>query len=69
MRAVRGIALVLGVLLLLVPRPSEAGRRAFIWAFDTAVVPEGDVELEQWLWARTRASRSGKWTCAAAPPP
>jgi hypothetical protein len=55
MRALRGIALVLGVSLLLLPRPSEAGRRAYIWAFDTAVVPEGDVELEQWLWIRGRA--------------
>jgi hypothetical protein len=29
-----------------------AGQRPFSFGYDTAVVPEGDVELEQWLWAR-----------------
>jgi hypothetical protein len=31
--------------------PAEAGRRPFIWTWDTETVPEGDLELEQWLWA------------------
>ncbi|MFP2929850.1 hypothetical protein ACLESO_32585 [Pyxidicoccus sp. 3LG] len=35
--------------------PAQAGRRPFIWTFDTDIVPKGDVELEQWLWARSRA--------------
>ncbi|NVJ08312.1 hypothetical protein HUW63_24120 [Myxococcus sp. AM001] len=35
--------------------PAQAGRRPFIWTFDTEIVPKGDVELEQWLWARSRA--------------
>jgi hypothetical protein len=34
------------------PAPAEAGRRPFIWVYDTEIVPKGDVELEQWLWAR-----------------
>jgi hypothetical protein len=35
--------------------PAQAGRRPFIWAYDTEIVPKGDVELEQWLWVRSRA--------------
>ncbi|MCK8502316.1 MULTISPECIES: hypothetical protein [Myxococcus] len=35
--------------------PAHAGRRPFIWTFDTDIVPKGDVELEQWLWARSRS--------------
>ncbi|WP_223758520.1 hypothetical protein [Myxococcus sp. RHSTA-1-4] len=35
--------------------PAQAGRRPFIWTFDTDIVPKGDVELEQWLWVRSRA--------------
>lgn len=48
-------ALVLGLLWVLLPRLAEAGRRPFIWAYDTEIVPEGDVELEQWLWVRGRS--------------
>lgn len=55
MRAVRGVVLLLGLCASLAPRPAEAGRRPFIWAYDTETVPQGDVELEQWLWARTQA--------------
>jgi len=51
----RRIALVLGLLVAVAPTLAEAGRRPFIWAYDTEIVPEGDVELEQWLWARGRA--------------
>ncbi len=31
-----------------------AGRRAFMWTWDTEAVNKGDVEIEQWLWAKTR---------------
>lgn len=55
MRAVRWIVVVTVLAVAGIPRPAEAGRRAFIWAYDTEIVPKGDVELEQWLWARTRA--------------
>lgn len=39
----------------LVPGRAEAGRRPYIWVFDTETMARGDLELEQWLWARTRA--------------
>ncbi|KFA90532.1 hypothetical protein [Archangium violaceum] len=55
MSAVRRFVL-LGVLALAVlPTPAEAGRRPFIWVWDTEIVPKGDVELEQWLWVKSRA--------------
>ncbi len=38
------------------PRAAEAGRRAFLFAYDSEIVPEGDVELEQWWWSETRLS-------------
>ncbi|MBM4379648.1 MAG: hypothetical protein FJ086_10165 [Deltaproteobacteria bacterium] len=34
--------------------PAEAGRRPYIWSFGTETVPEGVVELEQWMWAKSR---------------
>ncbi len=45
---------VLGLVLLL-PTPAEAGRRPFIWAYDTEIIPKGGIELEQWLWVRSRS--------------
>ena len=38
----------------LAPRQAEAGRRAFLFAYDSEIVPEGDVELEQWWWSESR---------------
>ncbi|NTX08721.1 hypothetical protein HUA74_33550 [Myxococcus sp. CA051A] len=55
MRAVRWLALVACILGVTWAEPALAGRRPFIWTFDTDIVPKGDVELEQWLWARSRA--------------
>jgi hypothetical protein len=55
MRAVRGVVLLLGLCASVAPRLAEAGRRPFIWGLDTETVPQGDVELEQWLWARTQS--------------
>lgn len=46
---------LLGVAL---PRLAQAGQRAFTWAYDTEIVPEGEVELETWLWARSRSPAS-----------
>lgn len=42
-----------------VPFAAEAGRRPFIWGYDAEIVPEGDVELEQWLWERSASSVPG----------
>ncbi|MFL5355915.1 hypothetical protein [Archangium sp.] len=67
MSAVRGFVMLLAVLAVAVlPAPAEAGRRPFIWVYDTEIVPKGDVELEQWLWAKARAPglegrRSSYW--------
>ena len=51
-RAMRVVVILAGVLLAV---PAEAGQRSFAWTYDTEIVPKGDVELEQWLWARSRA--------------
>jgi hypothetical protein len=37
---------------------AEAGRRAFLFAYDSEIVPEGDVELEQWWWSESRIQAS-----------
>lgn len=65
MRSGLWMGLLLGAVLLL-PLRAQAGRRAFTWAYDTEIVPEGEVELEQWLWMRGRsageyASRSARY--------
>ena len=44
--------LVACVATLLFASHAEAGRRAFMFTWDTETVNAGDVELEQWLWAR-----------------
>lgn len=47
----------LGALLLaLIPPGVQAGRRPFIWTWDTQIVPQGDLELETWLWGRGRTA-------------
>lgn len=55
MQAARWVAVVACIVGLAWASPAQAGRRPFIWAYDTEIVPKGDVELEQWLWARGRA--------------
>lgn len=45
---------LLPLLLVLLGTSAEAGRRPFIWTWDTEIVPQGDLELEQWFWARSR---------------
>ncbi|WP_164017446.1 hypothetical protein [Pyxidicoccus trucidator] len=55
MRAARLAAVMACLVGLAWAAPAEAGRRPFIWTFDTEITPKGDVELEQWLWARSRA--------------
>lgn len=53
MRALRRAALLCaGVAVLLGGggRRAEAGRRFFAWLYDTEVLPDHGVELEQWLW-------------------
>ncbi|HEX8818851.1 MAG TPA: hypothetical protein VF794_02905 [Archangium sp.] len=55
MSAVRRVVMVAVLALAVLPAPAEAGRRPFIWVYDTEIVPKGDVELEQWLWAKSRS--------------
>jgi hypothetical protein len=54
MQASRWLLLTGLVAAVLLPGSAEAGRRPFIWAYDTEIVPQGDVDLEQWLWTRAR---------------
>jgi len=43
---------------------ARAGIRPHIWTWDTNIVPQGDVELEQWLWVRGKIPGRGAayWT-------
>lgn len=53
MRAARILGLPAVVAALLAaPSAAHAGRRPFIWTYDTEVMPERGVELEQWVWER-----------------
>jgi hypothetical protein len=66
MNAVRWVVMMAVLAVAVLPAPAEAGRRPFIWVYDTEIVPKGDVELEQWLWAKSRAPgnaerRSAYW--------
>src|SRR4051794_18084075 len=47
-------ACLLAIVLALLPSAAHAARRPFTWAYDTAIVPDGELELEQWLWMRGR---------------
>lgn len=54
-RSRRWCAWGLSLLLLaahLLPATAEAGRRPYIWVWDSEVVPEGTAELEMWYWER-----------------
>ncbi|HEX8436911.1 hypothetical protein [Archangium sp.] len=66
MNAVLRVVMMAGLALAVLPTSAEAGRRPFIWVYDTEIVPKGDVELEQWLWVKSRApgvsrQRSAYW--------
>lgn len=54
---------LLASLLLLTPLSAHAGRRPFIWTYDTELVPLRRVELEQWVWERNKpdAGLSSVW--------
>ncbi len=57
------VALVAATLapLLLLSVPAEAGRRPFIWTWDTEVLHEREVELEQWIWEVDKGNKSVAW--------
>ncbi len=46
------LAAVLFLCLVLSPLRAEAGRRAYLFTWDTEAVNKGDVEIETWLWGR-----------------
>lgn len=49
------VTALLLALMVALPGRADAGRRPFTWAYDTEIVPEGELELEQWLWAVARS--------------
>ncbi len=61
----RGLLLpcILGVLAItLTAAPdAHAGRRPFIWVWDTEVLHERDVEMEQWIWERKKKDQHAAW--------
>jgi hypothetical protein len=48
-------------LLVLLAGSAEAGRRPWIFAEDTATVPDGDVEIESWIGFIDRVTPPGSW--------
>lgn len=52
-RLIWALGCALAITLSVAPSVAEAGRRAFIWTWDTEALNKGDVEIEQWLWAKT----------------
>ena len=41
---------ILGVSMLC--EPASAGRRPYLFTYDTEALAQGDFELEQWLWSK-----------------
>lgn len=54
------LAMALMLAVALAPLPADAGRRAFLFLYDSEIVPEGDVELEQWWWSESRIARNNQ---------
>jgi hypothetical protein len=50
-----GLTGLLALAAALATADARAGIRPYIWTWDTQIVPQGDVELEQWLWVRGKA--------------
>ncbi len=53
--------LVASVALSAVATDVEAGRRPFIWVWDTEVLHEREVELEQWIWEMRKDDFWAAW--------
>jgi hypothetical protein len=63
-RGVRALPWVMAAVVLFAAGRSEAGRRPYVFTWDTETVPKGDVELEQWLWVRGRLAPINDADCA-----
>ena len=46
------LGLVLSTLCLGVASPARAGRTSHLFTDESQLVPEGDVEVEQWIWVQ-----------------
>jgi hypothetical protein len=57
----RATATILTAATLLVSAPAEAGRRPFIWVWDTEVLHEREVEVEQWVWEMNLGGPKSAW--------
>ena len=51
-RSASWLALLALAVVCLTPGAAHAGRRAYLFTWDTEAVNKGDVEIEQWLWGR-----------------
>ncbi|MCO4761838.1 MAG: hypothetical protein KC502_10055 [Myxococcales bacterium] len=54
-------ALVLGLVSTVGVTDATAGRRPFIWVWDTEVLHERDVEIEQWIWEMDKDAKRVAW--------
>lgn len=61
LRPHRLAALLLLTATLLTAQPAEAGRRPFIWVWDTEVLHEREIEVEQWIWEVQTPERKVAW--------
>lgn len=54
-------ALLAALTLTAVATPAEAGRRPFIWVWDTEVLHEREIEVEQWIWEMNAGAVKTAW--------
>ncbi len=59
LRRVAAVAVLLATVL--VAAPAEAGRRPWIWVWDTEVLHEREVEIEQWIWEMNLGAKQSAW--------
>ena len=55
-----GLVAFLGASVVALP-DAEAGRRPFIWVWDTEVLREREIEMEQWIWEVDRDKKHAAW--------
>ena len=56
-----GLACACCVVASLLPATAEAGRRPWIWVWDTEVLHEREIEVEQWIWEMNAGGPKAAW--------